>query len=68
METERDLEEMSLLWEKGTSWRWLVRRTRESNPFFIAFATICGIVPEVIGYNSSDEAGLARKLASAFLA
>ncbi|KAK7861515.1 uncharacterized protein LOC112007274 [Quercus suber] len=41
---------MSLLWEKSTSWRWLVRRTRESKPFFIAFATICGVVPGVIGY------------------
>lgn len=47
---QRDLEEMSLLWEKSTSWRWLVRRTRESKPFFIAFATICGVVPGVIGY------------------
>jgi hypothetical protein len=27
-----------------------VRRTRESKPFFFAFATICGIVPGVIGY------------------
>lgn len=44
------MEEMSLLWEKSTSWRWLVRRTRESKPFFIAFATICGVVPGVIGY------------------
>ncbi|KAL0009539.1 hypothetical protein SO802_011041 [Lithocarpus litseifolius] len=41
---------MSLLWEKSPSWRWLVRRTRESKPFFIAFATICGVVPGVIGY------------------
>merc|ERR1712100_710342 len=47
---ETDLVEMSLLWEKSTSWRWLVRRTRESKPFFIAFATICGVVPGVIGY------------------
>ncbi|KAF3943712.1 hypothetical protein CMV_029754 [Castanea mollissima] len=41
---------MSLLWEKSTTWRWLVRRTRESKPFFLAFATICGVVPGVIGY------------------
>ncbi|KAM3683967.1 hypothetical protein ACB098_11G006100 [Castanea mollissima] len=41
---------MSLLWEKSTTWRWLVRRTRESKPFFLAFATICGAVPGVIGY------------------
>ena len=27
-----------------------MRRTRESKPFFIAFATICGVVPGVIGY------------------
>jgi uncharacterized membrane protein YjjB (DUF3815 family) len=32
------------------AWKWLVRRTRESKPFFFAFATICGIVPGVIGY------------------
>ncbi|PNX72122.1 hypothetical protein L195_g028011 [Trifolium pratense] len=32
------------------AWKWLVRRTRESKPFFFAFATICGIVPGVIGF------------------
>jgi uncharacterized membrane protein YdjX (TVP38/TMEM64 family) len=32
------------------AWKSLVRRTRESKPFFFAFATICGIVPGVIGY------------------
>ncbi|OMO78190.1 hypothetical protein CCACVL1_14599 [Corchorus capsularis] len=41
---------MSILWEKSEAWRWLVRRTRESKPFFLAFATICGVVPGVIGY------------------
>lgn len=41
---------MSLLWEKSPTWRWLVRRTRDSKPFFLAFATVCGIVPGVIGY------------------
>ncbi|XP_027362117.1 uncharacterized protein LOC113869823 [Abrus precatorius] len=32
------------------AWRWIVRRTRESKPFFLAFATICGVVPGVIGF------------------
>ncbi|MED6132610.1 hypothetical protein PIB30_020620 [Stylosanthes scabra] len=32
------------------AWRWIVRMTRESKPFFFAFATICGVVPGVIGY------------------
>lgn len=41
---------MSILWEKSPTWRWLVRRTRDSKPFFLAFATICGVVPGVIGY------------------
>ncbi|XP_010923835.1 uncharacterized protein [Elaeis guineensis] len=41
---------MSILWEKSEAWRWLVRRTRDSKPFFFAFATICGVVPGVIGY------------------
>ncbi|GMI70754.1 hypothetical protein like AT1G79390 [Hibiscus trionum] len=41
---------MSILWEKCQTWRWLVRRTRDSKPFFLAFATICGVVPGVIGY------------------
>ncbi|EOY00393.1 Transcription factor bHLH14 [Theobroma cacao] len=41
---------MSILWEKSETWRWLVRRTRDSKPFFLAFATICGVVPGVIGY------------------
>ncbi|XP_073128016.1 uncharacterized protein [Henckelia pumila] len=41
---------MSLLWEKSQTWRWLVRKTRDSKPFFFAFATVCGVVPGVIGY------------------
>ncbi|CAA6668662.1 unnamed protein product [Spirodela intermedia] len=41
---------MSILWEKSEAWRWLVRRTRDSKSFFVAFATLCGVVPGVIGY------------------
>ncbi|CAL1389817.1 unnamed protein product [Linum trigynum] len=41
---------MSFLWEKSETWRWLVRRTRDSRPFFFGFATVCGVVPGVIGY------------------
>jgi hypothetical protein len=42
---------MSILFEKSMTWRWLVKRTKESKPFFLAFfATICGIVPGVIWY------------------
>ncbi|KAK2991829.1 hypothetical protein RJ640_006389 [Escallonia rubra] len=41
---------MSLLWEKSGTWRWMVRQTRDSKPFFFAFATVCGVVPGVIGY------------------
>ncbi|KAF3450670.1 hypothetical protein FNV43_RR06759 [Rhamnella rubrinervis] len=41
---------MSILWEKSETWRWLVRRTRDSKPFFLTFATLCGIVPGVIGF------------------
>ncbi|XP_042519397.1 uncharacterized protein LOC122093182 [Macadamia integrifolia] len=41
---------MSFLWEKSQTWRWVVRKTRDSKPFFIAFATVCGVVPGVIGY------------------
>ncbi|KAG8503509.1 hypothetical protein CXB51_001516 [Gossypium anomalum] len=41
---------MSILWEKSETWQWLVRRTRDSKPFFLAFATLCGIVLGVIGY------------------
>ena len=42
--------EMSILWEKSAGWRWLVRRTRDSKPFFFTFAALCGVVPGVIGY------------------
>lgn len=41
---------MSILWEKSETWRWIVRKTRDSKPFFLAFATICGAVPGVVGY------------------
>ncbi|KAL9402237.1 hypothetical protein Peur_006086 [Populus x canadensis] len=41
---------MSILWEKSEAWRWIVRKTRDSKPFFFAFATVCGVVPGVIGY------------------
>ncbi|XP_030471530.2 uncharacterized protein LOC115689582 [Syzygium oleosum] len=41
---------MSILWEKSGAWRWIVRKTRDSKPFFLAFATVCGVVPGVIGY------------------
>lgn len=27
-----------------------MRKTRDSKPFFLAFATVCGVVPGVIGY------------------
>lgn len=42
--------EMSILWEKSSAWRWLVRRTRDSKPFFFTFAALCGVVPGVVGY------------------
>lgn len=41
--------EMSVLL-KSETWRWIVRKTRDSKPFFFAFATVCGVVPGVIGY------------------
>ncbi|XP_068660501.1 uncharacterized protein [Aristolochia californica] len=41
---------MSILWDKSEAWRWLVRRTRDSKPFFVTFAMLCGVVPGVIGY------------------
>ncbi|WCJ28621.1 hypothetical protein M5689_010308 [Euphorbia peplus] len=41
---------MSFLWEKSETWRWLVRKTRDSRSFFFTFATVCGVVPGVIGY------------------
>ncbi|URE41698.1 hypothetical protein MUK42_12943 [Musa troglodytarum] len=42
-----------MLWEKSATWRWLVRRTRDSKPFFFTFATVCGIVPGLT--SSRDE-------------
>ncbi|KAJ3687302.1 hypothetical protein LUZ61_016466 [Rhynchospora tenuis] len=41
---------MSLLWEKSAGWRWLVRRTRDSKPFFFTFAALCGVIPGVVGF------------------
>ncbi|XP_052207903.1 uncharacterized protein LOC127811773 isoform X2 [Diospyros lotus] len=41
---------MSILWEKSETWRWIVRKTRDSKGFFLAFATVCGVVPGIIGY------------------
>ncbi|XP_047317955.1 uncharacterized protein LOC124921350 [Impatiens glandulifera] len=41
---------MSFLWEKSGTWRWIVRKTRDSTPFFVTFATICGVIPGFIGY------------------
>ncbi|KAI3930189.1 hypothetical protein MKX01_007449 [Papaver californicum] len=38
------------LWEKGPAWRWLVTQTKVSKPFFITFATVCGVIPGVIGF------------------
>ncbi|ESQ27180.1 hypothetical protein EUTSA_v10019255mg [Eutrema salsugineum] len=42
--------EMSFLYEKSDSWRWLVRKTRDSRSFFFTFATLCGVIPGIIGY------------------
>ncbi|GLT67215.1 hypothetical protein SLA2020_395400 [Shorea laevis] len=41
---------ISILWEKSETWRWIVRKTRDSNPFFLSFDTLCGFVPGVVGY------------------
>ncbi len=41
---------MSILWEKSETWRWIVRKTRDSKPFFFTFATGCGVIPGLIGY------------------
>lgn len=41
---------MSILWEKSSTWRWLVRQTRDSKPFFFGFASVCVVVPCVVGY------------------
>uniref|UniRef100_A0A7N1A0X5 Uncharacterized protein n=1 Tax=Kalanchoe fedtschenkoi TaxID=63787 RepID=A0A7N1A0X5_KALFE len=35
---------------KSATWRWIVTKTRDSKPFFFAFATVCGVIPGVIGY------------------
>lgn len=41
---------MSFIWEKSRTWRWIVTKTRDSKPFFITFATVCGVIPGAIGY------------------
>ncbi|GAB2274299.1 hypothetical protein Dimus_009065 [Dionaea muscipula] len=41
---------MSMLWEKSEAWRWIVRKSRDSKSFFFTFATVCGVVPGIIGY------------------
>ncbi|KAJ3674827.1 hypothetical protein LUZ60_005443 [Juncus effusus] len=41
---------MSFLWEKSAGWRWLVRQTRDSKPFFFTFAALCGVIPGVVGF------------------
>lgn len=41
---------MSFLMEKSSTWRWIVRQTRDSKPFFFGFATVCAVVPCVVGY------------------
>ncbi|XP_057949715.1 uncharacterized protein LOC131144840 [Malania oleifera] len=41
---------MSILWEKSQTWRWIVRMTKESKPFFFTFAAVCGVIPTIIGY------------------
>ncbi|KAI3921378.1 hypothetical protein MKW98_013312 [Papaver atlanticum] len=38
------------LWEKSPAWRWLVTQTKVSKPFFFTFATVCGVIPGVIGF------------------
>ncbi|KAM6582800.1 hypothetical protein CsatB_009802 [Cannabis sativa] len=48
----------------------MVRKSRDSKPFFLAFATVCGVIPGIIGYavmqatnsrNEQLEAQLRRK-------
>ncbi|XP_010472791.1 PREDICTED: uncharacterized protein LOC104752372 [Camelina sativa] len=41
---------MSFMYEKSNTWRWLVMKTRDSRSFFFTFATLCGVIPGVIGY------------------
>ncbi|CAM8905682.1 hypothetical protein QQ045_010703 [Rhodiola kirilowii] len=52
---------------KSATWRWIVTKTRDSKPFFFAFATVCGVIPGVIGYTvmqltNSTNAELEAKL------
>ncbi|XP_004293882.1 PREDICTED: uncharacterized protein LOC101299359 [Fragaria vesca subsp. vesca] len=55
---------------KSQTWRWIVTKTRDSKPFFFTFATVCGVIPGIIGYfvmqttnsgNQELEAELRRK-------
>lgn len=64
-----DLKKMSILL-KSQTWRWIVTKTRDSKPFFFTFATVCGVIPGIIGYfvmqttnsgNQELEAELRRK-------
>jgi hypothetical protein len=41
---------MAFMYEKSATWRWIVRSCRDSKQFFYTFATICGVIPGVIGY------------------
>jgi len=41
---------MAFLYEKSATWRWIVRSCRDSKQFFYTFATICGVIPGVVGY------------------
>ncbi|KAG9143893.1 hypothetical protein Leryth_016089 [Lithospermum erythrorhizon] len=41
---------MSDVLKRSSSWMWVVRKSRESKAFFVTFATICGVIPGIIGY------------------
>lgn len=41
---------MAFMYEKSAAWRWIVRSCRDSKQFFYTFATVCGVIPGVIGY------------------
>ncbi|KAL6899057.1 hypothetical protein ACP4OV_005715 [Aristida adscensionis] len=55
---------MVILWEKSTGWRWLVRWTRDSKPFFFTFAAVCGVVPGVMQLTISRNEQLEAHLRS----
>ncbi|KAF8034866.1 hypothetical protein BT93_C1019 [Corymbia citriodora subsp. variegata] len=59
----------SISWEKSGTWRWIVRKSRDSIPFFLAFATVCSVVAERLILNScrkltklSDSIGMLKHL------